>query len=78
MEFFMHILPIQAPGACATGVITPAGADDDGGSCVNAPRTRRMAEDMAKSRATEVRGAKVGLQKDPVTGMVIKTGGASR
>jgi hypothetical protein len=41
-----------------------------------------MAEDTTESRATgaryEVRGAKVGLQKDPVTDMVIKTGGASR
>lgn len=78
----MRTLRNPASVASAVGVITPARADDDGDNCGNAPRARWTAADTAKSRATkvcyEVRRANVGLQNDPVTAAVVKTGGASR
>lgn len=68
--------------ASAVGVIAPPRADDDGSNCGRAPRVWRMAEDRAKSRATEacdeVRSDQDGLQNCPVTAAVVKTGGASR
>jgi hypothetical protein len=69
----MRTSRIPASVAFATGVATPVPADDDGGNCGNAPRARRATE-----VCYEVRGANVGLQDDPVTGTVAKTGGAAR
>ena len=78
----MRTSRIPASGAFVTGFVTPALVGEDGGSSGDALCPRWMAADTAKSRVAEVcyevRGAKVGLQNDPVTAVVAKTGGASR
>lgn len=53
-EFIMRILRILASLALAAGVVTPTLANDDGGSCSNAPRAQWMSGDAAKGKATEL------------------------